>query len=253
MELLNHKRLGQGQPLIILHGFLGSLDNWLTLGKRFAENHEVILVDQRNHGKSFHSDKFDYDEMVTDLESLIDELSVEKPILLGHSMGGKTVMQYAAFYPQKINKLIVADIGPKAYPIHHDRILEGLKAIPVNAIESRQEADDILSKYVDFESTRVFLLKNLKRTSEGFEWKMNLSVLCDKISEVGRGLNYHLPVETDTLFIKGGGSDYITGEDWDDIEEIFPNAELGTINRAGHWLHAENPDKFYELVTNFLR
>lgn len=252
MKLLNYKRFGQGQPLIILHGFLGSLDNWLTLGKRFAESYEVFIVDQRNHGKSFHSDEFGYEDMVDDLEVLIDELQLENPILLGHSMGGKTVMQYAAFHPQKIEKLVVADIGPKAYPVHHDQILQGLKAIPVDTIDSRQNADDVLSNYVEIESTRVFLLKNLKRTSDGFDWKMNLKVLCDKISEVGKELNYHLPIETDTLFIRGGRSDYIMDEDWGEIEEVFPNAELKTINNTGHWLHAENPDKFYDLVTNFL-
>ncbi|MEP2024061.1 MAG: alpha/beta fold hydrolase [Reichenbachiella sp.] len=252
MELLNYKRFGQGQPLIILHGFLGSLDNWMTLGKRFAENYEVILVDQRNHGKSFHSDDFGYDEMVSDLENLIDSLELVNPILLGHSMGGKTVMQYAAFYPQKIDKLIVADIGPKAYPVHHDKILEGLKAIPIDKIESRQEADDALSDFVDIESTRIFLLKNLKRTPEGFEWKMNLPILCEKISEIGKELSHHLPIEMDTLFIRGGSSNYIPDEDWDDIEEIFPNSKLATIEGTGHWLHAENPDKFYELVINFL-
>lgn len=252
MDLLNYKRFGQGQPLIILHGFLGSLDNWLTLGKRFSEHYDVILVDQRNHGKSFHSDEFGYEEMVTDLENLIEGLDLDNPILLGHSMGGKTVMQYVAFHPQKIDKLIVADIGPKGYPVHHDRILEGLKAIPVDQLASRQDADDVLSKYVDVESTRVFLLKNLKRTPEGFDWKMNLPVLCDKISEIGKELSHHLPIETDTLFIRGGSSDYILDEDWDEIEEIFPNAKLETIDKTGHWLHAEDPDKFYELVTNFL-
>lgn len=252
MELLNYKRFGEGQPLLILHGFLGSLDNWLTLGKRFAEHYDVILVDQRNHGKSFHSDDFGYDQMVSDLEQLIDHLKLEDPIILGHSMGGKTVMQYAAFHPQKLDKLIVADIGPKAYPVHHDQILTGLKAIPVDQIQSRQAADDILAEYVDNESTRVFLLKNLKRTSDGFEWKMNLPVLCDKIEEIGKPLVHHLPIETDTLFIRGGSSNYIPDEDWDGIEEIFPHAELKTIDHAGHWLHAENPDLFYELVTNFL-
>lgn len=252
MELLNYKRLGQGQPLIILHGFLGSLDNWLTLGKRFAENYDVILVDQRNHGKSFHSDDWGYDEMTADLENLIEALELENPIILGHSMGGKTVMQYAAFYPQQIDKLIVADIGPKAYPVHHDQILAGLKAIPVDKIQSRQEADDMLAKYVREESTRVFLLKNLKRSADGFDWKMNLPVLADQIEEVGKALNYHLPIETETLFIRGGSSNYILDDEWEDIEEIFPNAELETIEQAGHWLHAENPDKFYELVTNFL-
>lgn len=252
MELLNYKRFGQGQPLIILHGFLGSLDNWLTLGKRFAEDYDVILVDQRNHGKSFHSNEWGYDEMTTDLEHLIETLNLENPILLGHSMGGKTVMQYAAFYPQQIDKLIVADIGPKAYPVHHDQILNGLKSIPVGQISSRQEADEILSDYIKEDSTRVFLLKNLKRTSEGFDWKMNLPVLAEKIEEVGKALSHHLPIETNTLFIRGGSSNYIPDEDWEDIEEIFPNAQLETIENTGHWLHAENPDKFYDLVTNFL-
>ncbi|MEO9966115.1 MAG: alpha/beta fold hydrolase [Reichenbachiella sp.] len=252
MESLNYKRFGAGQPLVILHGFLGSLDNWQTLGKQFAKSYDVILVDQRNHGKSFHSAAFNYDEMVSDLENLIDQLELNDPILLGHSMGGKTVMQYAAYHPQKIDKLIVADIGPKAYPVHHDQILEGLQSIPVNDIESRQAADEILSKYVAVESTRVFLLKNLKRTNSGFAWKMNLPVLADKIEEVGQALSYHLPIETDTLFIRGGASDYILDEEWDGIEEIFPNAKLETIIGAGHWLHAEKPNEFYQHVINFL-
>lgn len=252
MEILNYKKFGKGQPLIILHGFLGSLDNWLTLAKRFSENYEVILVDQRNHGKSFHSDEFGYDQMVEDLEHLIKELELINPILLGHSMGGKTVMQYAAFHSQKIAKLIVADIGPKPYPVHHDQILEGLMSIPVDKIESRKEANDILSNYVEIESTRVFLLKNLKRTPDGFDWKMNLPVLATKISEVGKALSYHLPIETETLFIRGGSSNYVPDEDWEDIEEIFSNAELATVENTGHWLHAEDPNRFYELVTNFL-
>lgn len=253
MDLLNYKRFGQGQPLIILHGFLGSLDNWATLGKRFAEFYDVILIDQRNHGKSFHSDDFGYEEMVDDLDLLIDHLKLEDPILLGHSMGGKTVMQYAAFYPQKIERLIVADIGPKAYPVHHHQILKGLKSISIDKIKSRQEADEILSANVAVESTRIFLLKNLRRTSDGFVWKMNLSVLIGKIEEVGRALIYHLPIETETLFIRGGNSDYILDDDWQAMEEIFPNAQLTSIDNAGHWLHAEQPEEFYDQVINFLQ
>ncbi len=252
MELLNYKRLGEGQPLIILHGFLGSLDNWLTLAKRFAASYEVILVDQRNHGKSFHSEAFGYGEMVGDLERLIDHLKLENPILLGHSMGGKTVMQYTAFHPQKIDKLIVADIGPKAYPVHHGQILEGLRSIPVDQIETRQQANEMLSKYVEFESTRFFLLKNLKRTSDGFEWKMNLPVLVKKIEDVGNAINYHLPIETSTLFIRGGESNYVPDQDWEDILKIFARAELTIVNEAGHWLHAEQPEEFYNQVIRFL-
>lgn len=252
MKLLNYKVYGEGRPLIILHGFLGSLDNWSTLAKRFAEEYQVILVDQRNHGKSFHSDEFSYDEMVDDLKFLIEELKLQNPILLGHSMGGKTVMQYSAYYPQKILGMIVADIGPKVYPVHHYRILEGLRAIDLSGLKSRQEADNFLSKYVDVASTRVFLLKNLKRTSEGFGWKMNLPVLEGKIEEIGKTLNYHLPIEVETLFIRGGNSDYILDSDFDSIEEIYPNVQFETVQAASHWLHAEQPDDFYNKVMNFL-
>lgn len=253
MQMLNYKRFGAGQPLIIIHGFLGSLDNWLTLGKQFAEEYDVILIDQRNHGKSFHSDDSGYDYMVEDLEYLIDELQLDKPILLGHSMGGKTVMQYAAYHAAKIDRLIVADIGPKFYPSHHTRILEGLNALPVDTIKSRQEADDFLTGYVEDIGTRTFLLKNLSRSSDGFGWKMNLPVLTEQVEKIGQELSYHLPIDTQTLFIRGGNSDYILDEDWDDITDVFEDAVLETIANAGHWLHAEQPKNFYTSVMKFLR
>ena len=252
MNLLHHKSLGLGQPLIIVHGFLGSLDNWMTLAKRFSADYQVIMIDQRNHGKSFHSADFGYDEMVEDLERLIDALNLDNPILLGHSMGGKTVMQYAAYHPHKVDKLIVADIGPKMYPTHHDKILEGLQAIPINTIKSRNQADDLLSKYVTDPGIRVFLLKNLRRVEDRFEWKMNLPILIKNIAEVGKALDYHLPIETESLFIRGGSSNYILDEEFESIEDIFPNVQFETIDNAGHWLHAEQPEEFYNKVMKFL-
>lgn len=252
MELLNYKTFGEGQPMVILHGFLGSLDNWLTLGKRFAERYQVYLVDQRNHGKSFHSNEWSYDDMVKDLDHLINELSLNDPILLGHSMGGKTVMQYAAFHPDSIEKLIVADIGPKHYPPHHQQILTGLEAIPVHSLKSREEADEILQGYVEESGTRTFLLKNLARTPDGFKWKMNLPVLSQKIEEVGEPLHHRLEIEVETLFLRGGKSNYILDEDFDEIREIFPNSTFDTIEGAGHWLHAERPEVFFEKVMSFL-
>jgi len=253
MELLNHKVLGQGQPLIVLHGFLGSLDNWLTLGKKLAENYQVILVDQRNHGKSFHSDQWSYDDMVDDLKNLIDHYQFKSPILLGHSMGGKTVMQYAAYHDGEIEKMIVADMGPKFYPVHHQKILEGLTAIPIDSINSREEADSFLKEYVENVSTRTFLLKNIARSSDGFSWKMNLNVLRDQVAEIGKELNYRLPIDTSSMFLRGGASDYVLDEDWEDIKSIFPNSQLDTVDSAGHWLHAEKPQAFYDKVMNYLR
>ncbi|WP_109832971.1 alpha/beta fold hydrolase [Reichenbachiella versicolor] len=252
MELLNHKVFGNGRPLIVLHGFLGSLDNWLTLGKKFAEEYQVILVDQRNHGKSFHSAQWGYDEMVDDLNTLIEHYNFENPILLGHSMGGKTVMQYGAYHDEKVSKIIVADIAPKFYPIHHQQILAGLNAIPIDEIKSREDADQILKQYILEDGVRTFLLKNLSRSSEGFSWKMNLSVLSNQISEIGKELNYRLPIETETLFIRGGASNYILDDDWNEIEEVFPNSKLDTINGVGHWLHAEKPSEFYNKVMTFI-
>lgn len=251
-QILNHRVLGEGQPLIILHGLFGALDNWITLGKRFSEHFKVVLVDQRNHGKSFHDDVFDYSVMAEDLENLMDHLGLENPILLGHSMGGKTVMQFAAYHPEKAEKVIVADIGPKSYPVHHELIIEGLKSVPLTSLKKREDAESVLSKYITDFGTRTFLLKNLKRNTDGsFSWKMNLDTISDNIQEVGKELDYYLPIEVPTLFIRGGESGYVKDKDLDDILEIFPNAQFETINGSGHWLHADNPDKFYDMVMKF--
>ena len=252
-QILNHKILGEGQPLIILHGLFGSLDNWMTLAKRFAEDFKVVLVDQRNHGKSFHSEKFDYQKMAEDLENLIDFLKIDNPILLGHSMGGKTVMQYAAYHSHTIDKLIVADIGTKQYPVHHQQIIEGLKSVRLSEMTKREEVDQALQSYIPELGTRVFLMKNLGRDSSGgFVWKMNLDEISENIEEVGKPLDYYLPIETPNLFIRGGQSSYILDTDFDSISEIFPNVQFETIEGSGHWLHADNPDQFYEIVMNFL-
>jgi len=251
-QILNHRVLGEGQPLIILHGLFGSLDNWFTLGKRFSEHFKVVLVDQRNHGKSFHEDAFDYGIMAEDLENLMDHLGLENPIMLGHSMGGKSVMQFAAFHPERVAKLIVADIGPKSYPVHHELIIEGLKSVPLTSLEKREDAESVLSKYITDFGTRTFLLKNLKRnTDESFSWKMNLDTISDNIQEVGKELDYYLPIEVPTLFIRGGESGYVKDEDQDQILEVFPAAQFKTIEGSGHWLHADNPDKFYDIVMKF--
>jgi esterase len=252
-RLLNHKVIGEGQPLIVLHGLFGSLDNWITLGKKFAQNFKVVLVDQRNHGKSFHDELFNYSEMADDLHHLVDHLELEQPILLGHSMGGKTVMQYAAFHSVIIDKLIVADIGPKFYPVHHELIIEALKSVNIKSIQKREDVDIELTRLIPEPGTRTFLMKNLKRDESGqFGWKMNLNGISESIEEVGKPLDYYLPIETPTLFIRGSESHYIKDEDFDEILEIFPEAKFATINGSGHWLHADNPQKFYESVMNFI-
>ncbi len=254
--MLHSKIIGEGTPFIILHGFLGSGDNWKTLGRQFAdEGYEVHLVDQRNHGRSFHSDDFSYELLVEDLKSYCEEKEIDQMILLGHSMGGKTAMLYATTYPSMVKKLIVADIGPREYPQHHQVILNGLTALEGNkeALSGRKEADDFLADYISDLGTRQFLLKNLYwKEKEVLGLRMNLSALVRHIEEVGKPLPRGYTYDGEVLFLKGGRSDYIKDGDENLIKSAFAKAQLKTIPKAGHWLHAENPQVFLKEVLNFL-
>ncbi len=242
---------GQGQPLIILHGLFGSSDNWYSHAKTFAPFFKVYLVDQRNHGQSPHSDEFNYKALTLDLEEFIAEHHIEKPIILGHSMGGKTAMNFAVKNPDKLDKLIVVDIVPKYYPVHHDQILEGLEAIDLKVVQSRNEADQILSTYVSEPDVRQFLLKNLSRNENGFEWKINIAGIDRNIEQIGAGLEYPGAYNGPSLFIKGAKSNYYKPGDEEAIKKIFTHADIQTID-TGHWVQAENPQEFSKMVLTFL-
>lgn len=245
---------GEGRPFVILHGFLGMGDNWKTLSKEFSEsNFEMHLVDQRNHGRSFHSDDFDYELMAEDLKQYCDVNNLRDIILLGHSMGGKTAMLFATKYPELVDKLIVADISPRYYPVHHDTILEGLCSLDFSEIKSRSKADKALSKYIKDAGIRMFLLKNLYWVEKGkLGLRLNLDVLKENVSEVGEALPFHASFEKDTLFLRGDRSEYIGNADEAIIHRHFPNAKIITIKNAGHWLHAENPEDFYDATMTFI-
>lgn len=252
--ILHSNIIGEGRPFIILHGFLGMGDNWKTLAKQFSEsNYQVHLVDQRNHGRSFHSDDFDYELMADDLKAYCEAHNLNDIILLGHSMGGKTAMLFSTLYPELVKKLIVADISPRYYPVHHDTILEGLSSLDFSEIKSRGEADKALSNYIKDQGIRMFLLKNLYWVEKGqLGLRINLPVLKDNVAEVGEALPIHTTFEKDTLFLRGDRSEYIGEQDEAIIHRHFPNSEIVTISNAGHWLHAENPEDFYQAVINFL-
>jgi len=252
---LHSNILGQGRPFIILHGFLGMGDNWKTLGMQYSDQgFEVHLVDQRNHGHSFQHQDFSYEVMVEDLKEYCDVHSLESIVLLGHSMGGKTAMLFAAKYPELVSKLLVADISPRFYPIHHDAILEGLSSLDFSIIKSRGEADKQLSHFVYDFGTRQFLLKNLYWKEKGqLGLRLNLEVLKEYVSEVGEALPSHLKFEKDTLFLRGDRSEYIASSDEDIILRQFPKAKIVTIKNAGHWLHAENPTDFFNEAIYFIR
>jgi len=252
--ILHSRIIGQGVPFLILHGFLGMGDNWKTLALRFSKlGFQVHLIDQRNHGRSFHDEVFDYDAMASDVRAYCQFHHIKSCILLGHSMGGKTAMMFAARYPTVLKKLVVADISPRFYPVHHDAILAGLEALDFSNIKTRTQADDKLSEYVQEQGVRQFLLKNLYWTAPGqLGLRLNLEVLSTNVHEVGEALPSHLSVPTQTLFLRGDRSEYIGKADESQILIQCPNARIETIANAGHWLHAENPDAFFNAVAQFL-
>lgn len=255
MALLHSQILGPGSPLLILHGFLGMSDNWKSLGAQYAEaGFEVHLIDQRNHGRSFHTEEFDYHLLAGDLVHYIAHHQLEKAIVMGHSMGGKTAMQLACNCPDLVEKLIVADIAPKYYPPHHHDILNGLNALSQHGLKSRNEADQQLSRYIPQMGVRQFLLKNLYwKSKDQLDFRFNLPVLSTKMEAMGANIGARDIFNGPTLFLKGENSDYISPEDLPEIKRHFPLATIDSIAKAGHWLHAENPKQFFEKTLAFIK
>jgi esterase len=251
---LHYKEMGHGQPLLILHGLFGTLDNWQTLAKRLAETYNVFLVDLRNHGRSPHSDEHNYDVMADDVLELIEELQIPTPAIMGHSMGGKVAMKFALKYPTRLTKLIVVDIAPKAYPPHHDDIIDALQSVDIDNVKSRGEVDEQLAKTIKLPDVRLFLMKNLYRKEDNtFGWRMNLDAIEKNYENIAAAVTSDIPFKKSALFIKGGKSNYIKQEDlFTSIEHLFTLVEIETIPNAGHWVHAEAPDEVYELATTFL-
>jgi pimeloyl-ACP methyl ester carboxylesterase len=246
------REAGQGDPIIILHGLFGSSDNWYSLSKVFAEHFRVFTVDQRNHGQSPHTPEHDYKLLTQDLEELVKQHNLSKPVVLGHSMGGKTAMNFALKNPDSTGRLIVVDIMPKQYPLHHDDILEGMKSIDIATLQSRAEAEGILQSRIPEPDVRQFLLKNLARNEQkGFEWKINLAALDANIDKMGEALQYDGQYTGPTLFIKGEKSRYYKPGDETTVAKYFPKVEWVTLD-TGHWVQAEKPKEFAEVVLKWL-
>ncbi|MGY6649497.1 alpha/beta fold hydrolase [Wenyingzhuangia sp. IMCC45574] len=254
MELLHSKIQGEGFPLVILHGYFGMGDNWKSHANKLATDFEVHVVDQRNHGRSFHTDDFSYDLMVEDLKNYFDEKEIEKAIVLGHSMGGKTAMLFAVEYPELVEKLIVADIAPKYYAPHHHTIIDALNSVDFSVLKLRSEIDDILKKTIPEEGIRQFLLKNVyRKTKTEMAFRFNLKSLTNNNPEVGEALPSFTTYQGETLFLRGAKSDYILDDDFSLIEAHFEKAKIETVSNAGHWLHAENPIEFYNKLIEFVK
>jgi esterase len=247
------------RPLVILHGLFGTLDNWQTLARRWAEEAglRVISVDLRNHGRSFHSPEHSYALMAQDVLALFDYLALDPSQLnlLGHSMGGKVAMCLALGYPQRLAQLLVLDIAPRFSNMEHqDDIVAGLQAVDLSTIQNRQQAEAALAQRIPQVGVRQFLLKNLyRREDNSFAWRINLPVLTASLAAVGEEIDSAQPFLKPTLFLRGGKSDYITPEDkLVSIPMLFPNSQVVTVPDAGHWLHAEKPDEVFGLVKNFV-
>lgn len=245
---------GEGRPLIILHGLFGMNDNWQTHAKNYADlGFEVHTLDQRNHGQSPHSDDFSYQFMADDLLEYFQDHNIKKACIIGHSMGGKVAMLFAAEHPEFVEKLLIVDIAPKAYPLHHQKYFEALKKLDFDTLKSRSEADEILKKHIENFGVRQFLLKSLYWEEKGkLALRFNLSAIEKNIEMVGEPLFDDAVFSGETLFINGSESGYILPEDEELILRHFPMARMHTIENAGHWVHAEAPAEFADVSSRFL-
>ena len=252
---LAYREYGTGQPLIILHGLFGQSDNWNTLAKQFSEKgFRVFTVDQRNHGLSPHSNEWNYEVMADDVMELINDHGLEKPVLLGHSMGGKTVMFFEWKYPHVADKIIVADISPRQYEPHHNEVLMALNSVDFSEIKTRKEAEAKLNEYISDFGTKQFLLKNIYwKDSAGnvMDWRFNLKTITEKYDNITAPVPL-FKSQTPCLVVKGERSHYVMERDMQEFKERFENCRLEVIAGAGHWVHAEKPREFFDVVLNFL-
>ena len=250
---LHFKKLGSGDPILILHGLFGISDNWITIAKSLAKKYLVYVLDMRNHGRSPHTEAFTYADMVEDVYEFLTDMNLRQVSMIGHSMGGKTAMNFALEYPNRLNKLIIIDISPREYPVFHRNIIDGLLTLDISKLNSRKDADVKLTEKISSRRIRQFLLKNLTRNDDGFfTWRINLPVIAGNLSEIGSEIKSKSSFSTPTLFIRGGESEYIRESDFQLIQDQFTNSKIITIPGTSHWVHSEAPEKVFKVIDAFL-
>ncbi|MDR9830826.1 alpha/beta fold hydrolase [Vibrio sp. FNV 38] len=251
-NLLNYKVQGNGEPLLLLHGLFGNLDNLGLLARELEKKFQVVSVDLRNHGKSFHSSDHSYSSMADDVLRLLDHLAIEQCIAIGHSMGGKVAMKLASAFPIRISKLVVMDMAPVGYQTHrHDNVFSGLQAVLAAKPKTRQEAMFILEQHINIEGVRQFLSKSMFNNEQGIQWRFNVPALLEQYPYIvgwQPGPAYQQP----TLFLKGANSEYILPEHQTQIKTQFPTAKAHIIANTGHWLHAEKPNEVLRAISKFI-
>ena len=254
MKLFFKKYGNSGSDLIIIHGLFGMSDNWNTLGRKFSKHFKVHLIDLRNHGRSPHSTEFNYDVMCEDLIEYIEDYNIKKPIVIGHSLGGKVAMKLAFTHTEILEKLLVVDISPRRYNTDfHENLLKTLYRLPLEDFSRREDIEEILAETFENRGMRLFLMKNLYRNEyKKFAWRFNIDVLLEKVSNIQEAEFINSKCDVPTLFIRGGESNYVTSEDEIIIKKYFSNFNISTIEGVGHWLHAEKPDLFYDEVIKFI-
>ena len=251
MELFS-REFGQGKPIVILHGLFGFSDNWQTIAKTLSEHHLVVTPDLRNHGRSPHLPTHSYTEMAADLAAFMEERWMFTATYIGHSMGGKAAMQMALSHPDMVERLIVVDMEPGVSISNHDDIFDALFSLDLESVHTRQDAEAFLWGRIADPGTLQFLLKNITRGADGkYAWKMNLDTLHRDYANILAPVTGQ-PFEKPTLFIRGGNSDYVRDEEWPGVLKLFPNAQLVTIEGAGHWVHADKPQALTEAINTFL-
>lgn len=249
---LHHRQMGEGPPLVMLHGLFGSLDNLGSIARGLAEDHTLTLADMRNHGRSPHDDQMDYASMASDVVALMDKTGLERATVFGHSMGGKAAMQMALDHPDRVDRLIVGDIAPVRYGNHHARILEGMAAVAAAAPDNRKGAEEILKAYEDEPAILSFLLTNWRRGEKGvWRWRVNLSAIQARYDHI-MAANVGDAYTGEVLFLRGGLSDYILPEHRNETLALFPKAQVRTVEGTGHWLHAEKPSTVERLIRRFV-
>jgi len=247
------KEYGQGRAIILLHGLFGSSDNWHYIAMQLSERFHVFVLDQRNHGQSPHSDEMNYPVMAQDVEELMASRGLQTATLIGHSLGGKTAMQFALQFPSRVEQLIIEDMAPRAYPSVYENYMEILLALDLRQYETRQQMEEALASDIPDLTLRRFLLKNVGRDPEGkFFWKINLRGLADNAARLREPIASSAPFTGPSLFVRGGRSDYVRGEDEALIRRLFPSAKIETIGSAGHWVHSEAPEQFMRVILGFL-
>lgn len=250
---LHHTTLGSGEPLIVLHGLLGSHQNLLPASRKFAEHFHVFAVDQRNHGHSPHHDEMSHELMAADVVRFMDGHRIESAHVLGHSMGGKTAMHLALHHSTRVNKLVVADMSPRAYGPRFAKLLHALRELRPERFKTRHEADQALAPSVPEESLRQFLLKNLMPGEHGgYRWRIHLEGIATNYDRLRDAVHSASPFTGEALFVLGGKSDYVGEADKTEIHRLFPSAQFTSIAGAGHWVHVEKPEEFAAAVMDFL-